>query len=786
MRDHLQSFAKLEFEKVKQHISRLCLSELGKEHAEQLTPLRDKTAILHRLALVSEMKLLLQSDNSLPLDYLFDVRISLQRSAIEDFILPSEELLHIALVIDTSLKIARYFASRKSHYPLLYSIVNRYQLDKLLQYNIGQIIDETGQVRDSASKELGRLRREIREKQITLQKTLETIFKTISNKDWIQEEIITSRDGRGVIPVKVEYKNQVPGFIHSSSSSGATVYIEPAATLDLNNDIRTAEFAEQREVARLLKTLTVQVRNSAENLTTVIDVLAELDFLLAKAKYSAELLAAAPEIVESGPTRLFNAYHPILLQKNKHARVVPLNIELGGPVNTIIITGPNAGGKSVTMKTVGLLTILAQAGCHIPASPESVISIYNDLFVDMGDEQSIEMDLSSFSSHLNNLKYIVGHADEQSLVLIDEIGSGTDPLEGSAIAASILEALSARGCSVIATTHHGSLKSFAFEHARIENGAMEFDQNTLSPTYRFKYGVPGSSYAIEMAERMNLDPTILARAKELKGTQQTNLEALILDLEKKSQELQERLSSITSEREELKGAVLIYETKIRALQKEVQQIKTQAVHEAQALVDNSKKTIERVIREIKETSASKESIVKAKDDIRILHQELTKAPVVPEEEEQPFEQPSPIAVGSAVRLKDSTTEGEVAEIDQLGSAIVLSGSLRIKVALSQLLPVKPGRVVNAPATLPLSSDEVFNPTIDLRGMYGDEALEAVAKAIDSGLLRGVHRIDIIHGKGTGSLRKKVTEFLKGNKYIKSFRLGEWNEGGIGVTVIELQ
>jgi DNA mismatch repair protein MutS2 len=246
MKDHLQSFAKLEFEKVKLHIGRLCLSDVGKEHAEHLLPIRDKTAIDHRLALVSEMKLLLESDDSLPLDYLFDIRISLQRAAIEDFILPPEELRHIGLVIDSGIKISRYFAQRKSAYPLLNTIANRFQLDKILQFNIDQMIDESGQVRDSASKELSKLRKEIREKQITLQKTLENIFKTIPNKDWIQEEIITTREGRGVIPVKVEYKNQVPGFIHSSSSSGATVYVEPAATLDLNNDIRTAEFAEQR------------------------------------------------------------------------------------------------------------------------------------------------------------------------------------------------------------------------------------------------------------------------------------------------------------------------------------------------------------------------------------------------------------------------------------------------------------------------------------------------------------------------------------------------------------
>ena len=784
MREHLQSFAKLEFGKVKQRIAGLCLSDLGREHSGNLAPLSDATAITHRLDLVSQMKLLLESDDALPLDHLFDVRISLQRSAIADFILPPEELRHISLVIATGVRIQRYFAAqRKSAYPLLAAIVGQYQPEKLLQFNIDRTIDEAGQVRDAASKELSRLRREIREKQSALQKTLENIFKTIPNREWIQEEIITTREGRGVIPVKVEYKNQVPGFIHSSSSSGATVYIEPAATLDLNNDIRTAHFAEQREIDRLLKELTQQVRGSAENLRQMTEVLGSLDFILAKAKYSVELKGSAPVVTDDGTLQLRSAYHPILLQKSRHQRVVPLDLSLGGEVNTIIITGPNAGGKSVAMKTVGLLSILAQAGCHIPASPESVIRIFNDLYVDMGDEQSIEKDLSSFSSHLQNLKYIAGNADSRSLVLIDEIGSGTDPLEGSAIAAAILETLTDRGCSVIATTHHGSLKSFAFEHPHIENGAMEFDQSTLSPTYRFKYGVPGSSYAIEMAERMDLDRAILARAKELKGTQQTNLEALILDLEKKSQELQAKLGAITGEREELRASIASYESKITSLRKEISQIRSEAVHEARDLVENSKKTIERVVREIKETSASKGAIAQAKDDLQKLRNTIAATVVPPVEERE--EPAGAITAGMYVRLKESTTEGEVVELDSSGLATVVSGPLRLKVPVARLLPVKRRSTPSAPAVIP-EQEQAFKPSIDLRGMYGDEAVDAVAKAIDTAILHGVHRLDIIHGKGTGALRKRITEYLKNNSTIKSFRLGEWNEGGTGVTVIELQ
>lgn len=782
MRDHLFSLSKLEFDKVKKHLTRYTLSDLGREHVEKLLPATEEEVIRQSLSVVSEMKLLLESDEPLPLDHVLDIRLSLQRASIENYLLPSDHLRKIALVIDTSSKVSRYFGKRKGQYPLLSRLVGQYSIEKILQYNIDRAIDEHGMVKDNATKEISNIRQEISDKRISLKKTLEQMLKEVVGKDWVQDEIITTRDGRMVIPIKVEHKNRVPGFIHSSSASGATVYIEPTETLELNNAIRTLEFGEQREVEKLLKGLTEQVKDSGDNLRAVVRILGELDFIQAKAKYSIELIGSEPKFRSGAPLKIIRGYHPILLQHHKRDEVVPLDLTLGDGTVTIIITGPNAGGKSVAMKTVGLLSAMAQAGCHVPASPESEFRIFTDIFVDMGDEQSIENDLSSFTSHLNNLRYILEHVNGTSLVLLDEIGSGTDPLEGSSIAAAVLEYISEKSCLTIATTHHGSLKAFAFEHRSITNAAMEFDQKTLTPTYKFRSGIPGSSYALEMAERLQVPATVIRRAKELKGTQSTNLESLIIDLEKKSQDLQKNLEIVQNDKDSLHASMTYYQNKITSLEKEVKDIKAQALQEATKIVESASRTIERLVKEIKEQSAKKEIVVSAKKELKELKSDLEKeiSRVAPEEPVS-----MAICVGSYVRLRDSTTEGEVVEVLDNGYAYVLVGTLRLHIPVSDLVAIEKKEVFSSYSHAEQLSTEVKRE-VDLRGMYGDEAIETVAKAIDNALLHGLHRIDIIHGKGTGALRKRVREYLQNNSAIKSFRLGEWNEGGSGVTIVELE
>lgn len=782
MREFLNSFAKLEFDKVRRHIQRYAYSDLGREHLENLVPSSTPADVRYQLSLVSEMKQILEAEEYPPLQGFADLRSPLHRSSIEDYTLPAEALRDIGSAIGTGVKVKQYFTKRSETYLLLGSVVKPIQPEKILQYNILQAIDEDGNIRDSASRDLSDIRRQLREKKAGLRSSLESILKSLAGKDWTQEEIITTREGRMVIPVKTEHKNRVPGFIHSSSASGATVFIEPTVTLDLNNEIRSLEFAERREIDKILRALTVQVREERECLLENLRILGELDFIHARAKYSLEILGSEPKISGGKGLVIRNGYHPILLQKHRREEVVPLNLSLDEGVRTVIITGPNAGGKSVTLKTLGLLSILVQSGCHIPASPESEFPLFSDVYVDMGDEQSIENDLSSFSSHLENMKLILEKASSSSLILLDEVGSGTDPLEGASLAAAVLERLTEMGCMTIVTTHHGSLKSFAFENPRIENAAMEFDQQSLRPTYNFRLGIPGSSYALEMADRLKIPAGIIARSRDLKGTQATKLEDLIVELERRTQELNRELEAVNSEKDRLRSSMELHQEKVNSLEHELKALRAQAVEEARSIIERANATVEHAVREIRERSADRESIRSAKQQIDDLRTSIDALKAAASE---PAELPGPIGIGDHVKIRHSDSEGTVLSRIDDSTFLVLVGGMKVKARSRDLLKTE-----GMPETgrQPAYHEPVLEvrSQIDLRGMYGDEAIEAIQKVLDSALVGGLHRIDIIHGKGTGALRKRVAEFLKNNPAIKSFRLGEWNEGGSGVTVVELE
>ncbi len=781
MQEFLNSFSKLEFDKLKKHVQRYASSPIGKELVQQLTPSSSIADIRSSLALVSEMKRLLEEHEYPPLDDVPDVRVSLHHSSIENFVLPAEELHKIERLLETSRKTTSYFKQKKDKYPLLYSRVQEIQAHQVLEYNIREAIDNDGVVKDNATKELARIRKRIVEKNDQLRSQLENILKSLVGKEWAQEEIITTRDGRMVVPVRTEYKNRVPGFIHSSSSSGATVFIEPSETLESNNDLRTLQFQEQREIERILRELTRQVRDAREALEENLRSLSFLDFVAAKAKYSIEVLGAEPIIKTDGSLHIKGARHPLLLQKHKREEVVPLDVDLEGPTRTIIITGPNAGGKSVALKTIGILNVLLQSGCHIPVSAESELPIFSELFVDIGDEQSIEDDLSSFSSHLRNLKEVLHNATKTSLVLLDEIGSGTDPVEGSSLAAAVLESLTATGCLTVATTHHGSLKTFAYETPGIENAAMEFDQSSLLPTYHFRMGLPGSSYAIEMAERMSMPLGITERAKKMRGSGANSFENLILDLERQSQKLATDLELVRTEKLQLNTLIIHYQSQITALEKELKTIKLRAAHEAQEIIGRANSAVEAAIQKIKEQAAGRESIRDAKLEIKELAAELTTLREKLEPEDISVQE---LTVGTIVKLKQTNAIGEVIEGTNDGNYTVLMGGIKVKVDKKELEPAN-GPTMVVPARATGLEPSAAKREIDLRGMYGDEAMDAIDKFLDSAIVSGLHRVDIIHGKGTGALRKKVGEYLKKNPSVKAFRLGEWNEGGAGVTVVEL-
>jgi DNA mismatch repair protein MutS2 len=791
-----QAVAKLDFAKVIRRAARYAASDPGREVLEAAAIRTSREEISEALAKVSEAKGLLVDDEQLPLEGIHPVREALSRSNLEGMTLSARELLHIAQTLRAGRLVRTFLTSRQERAPLLWSLGAGLLVDKILEFNIDRAIDETASVRASASKELLAVRQAIADRGEELRKRLAGILRTVADQGFSQDEIITTREGRMVIPVKVEHKHQVPGFIHSASASGATVFIEPTETLELNNDIRGLQFQEQREVERILRDLTLQVRERSAALAASLTVLAELDALQSKAKYSVEIIGTEPDVTDGGPVRILDARHPLLLISHGREKTVPLDLEVGGKWTTLLISGPNAGGKSVAMKCVGLLTLMAQAGMHVPAGEGTSLRLFQSCFVDIGDEQSIENDLSTFSSHLANLKNIAEQADERSLVLIDEIGSGTDPSEGGALAAALLEDLTRRRAVTIATTHQGFLKVFAHDTPGVANGAMAFDQTTLTPTYRFYPGVPGSSYALEMASRSGFSTELMKRARELLGHKQIKLDALIAQLEEATKNAQDEAATASAERSRLDLLVKDYESKIAGLSAEIRQLKKDAVEEARGIVERANALIERAVKEIRESQADQASVRRIRDEVESLRSDMSRKAQALAPPDDTESQSGPFEVGSAVRIGSNPDAGEIAQISaDRKTAVVVFGAVKIRVPVADLRPARNPRRATVRAGRPavneypegdvLERHSSISQNLDVRGMTGDEALPLVDKFIDDAILAGLHRIDIIHGKGTGSLRKRVSDFLASHPRVKSYRLGEWNEGGLGVTVVEL-
>ena len=777
---------KLEFKKILNRLQTYASSDLGKHAAEHVEPFGALPEIEMELDLVDEMKRLLESDDPFPIDGLRDIREPLQRTNAENSVLLASDLLPIASTLQTSRNIRTFIQKRSESYRRLAELTGKIVINKILEYNITEAIDENGLVKDSASKELRTVRNEIVSMYESLRKQLVRILKEVSEQGFTQDDIITTREGRMVIPVKSEQKKSVPGFVHSSSASGSTVFVEPVETLSLNNEIRELHFREQREVERILRTLTAQVREVRGDIAAGLIILEHLDLIYAKARYSIEIKGNKPHLKESGSLKIAEARHPVLLMRHSREKVIPLSIEIGGNTGTLLITGPNAGGKSVAMKSVGLLVLMLQSGIHVPASPDSEFPVFTKLFVDIGDDQSIEDDLSTFSSHILRLKAIVESADDNSLVLIDEIGAGTDPVEGGALAAAILRRLTRAGAVTIATTHQVSLKAFAHESDRMENGAMEFDQRSLTPTYRFRMGVPGSSYALEIARRLGFSPELIDEAEKMTGEQKSRLEKLILDLENRSQSLSAQLEAVDGERLKLNGLVNNYESKLDLLKKELAQIRFKAIEEAKEIVSRANAVIEKSVMEIRQHQAEKKSITDSKKEIKALEGEIESIErSLDEFREDAPQHGSTYTVGGSVKVKSNGHIGKILHLaDSNGVMQIAVGNIKLRIHLKDVEPT--GKTSSTPDSTPGQILEVVaEREVDVRGLYGEEALQIVDKFIDNAILAGLHRVDIIHGKGTGALKKKIGTFLTADKRIKGHRLGECNEGGDGVTVVEL-
>jgi len=770
----------LEFDKILEIISSKCFSELGRIRLQNSRPFTDRAELVESLGRVHEAKEILDHDAALPIWAFTDIRILLKKIEPMESYLDPEECQQILNLIDIAQELAKFFKQRLGKYPNLEKLSARINTLDNIKKLINNTIEPSGTIFDNASPELKSIRQQISiiSKQIHIR--LERILK--KQAEYLQENFITLREGRLVLPVREFSVKKVPGIVHGQSASGQTHYVEPFSVVTLNNDMHELYVEEKREVVRILKRLSTVIREQTNEISENLDIIITLDVIQAKAQYARAVDGSAPEINDQFQWEVYTGYHPLLLKKiGKQA--TPVSVQIGLDYHILVITGPNAGGKTVTLKTVGLLQLLFQSGFHIPVDKKSKFPICQQIFAVIGDEQSIENDLSTFSSHITKLNEIVAHAGKNSLILIDEIGTGTDPSEGAALAIAILERLNRSGRVTLATTHHGDLKVFAQKTKGVENAAMEFDRQTLSPKFRLDTGIPGSSYAFEISRRLGVDHSILERAQTIMGSDQHDLEEMIGKLAEMKQGYEERLAQISIREAELQGLLALYRTRTDELRKKKKSFEHEAYEGAQKILVETNKTIETIIREIKESQAERSVIQSSKKRLENLRNQVAEGLKEPAKESL---EPDQFSIGMTVQSVRLRISGQITKIFADRREVELEAKgIKVTVPFSDL--EMNGHSVDQPEQ-DIPEKPVVDQTsyeIDLRGKIGDDALMELEKFMDAARLSNWKEIRIIHGKGTGALRKRIHQFLRNQKQIASFRLGSYGEGDTGVTIVEL-
>ncbi len=782
MIDH-QVFEKLEFQKILQFIAKYPATEKGKSIVEELKPFDNINLMRIEGEYVNEAKEILISQDSPPIEYIPDLNTALSQSRIEGAVLDSKKILEIQKLAIISRNLFQFMKNHSEIASGLHKLTGTLFVDKLFEHHISKIISDNGEIKDNASQKLAGIKKEINSKRDELVKSVNRLVKSLAESDIVREDYLTLRDGRIVIPVKAEHKRHIKGFIHSESSTGQTVYIEPEETLELNNDIISLSFAEKREIERLLKELTRLIGKESESLKTSLETIAEIDSIFARAKYSIEVIGSFPQIDDKKPFIISRGRHPILLKRPGREETIPLNIEVDDQ-KVIIITGPNAGGKTVVLKTIGILSLMVMSGIHIPADPDSNFHVFDNILVDIGDEQSIEDDLSTFSSHLSNIKDILKKATAKSLILLDEVGTGTDPSEGSALASAVLLILKEKGALVLASTHHGSLKLFANDISGFQNAAMEFDTRNLRPTYAFRQGIPGSSYAFEIAKRIGFDEDFLTIARDNLDSGKHNIEKFLVDIETKSRELEEKLKLSEIENTRLTGLSNLYKKNIDQLNSEKKDILKKAKTEADRYLKGVNKKVEEVIKSLKESNARKDIIKSSQQIVKELkerNKELFPETVDKKEEIIDF------IPGDYVVVRNTNTTGKILELSQdKKKATILSGNLKMKLSTDELLPAKKVKKEENNYNSYSFDTSGQQVRIDIRGERADQAEFEVVRFLDGAYSSGLERVEILHGKGTGALKEMVQRLLKNYDKINSFYFAPIESGGDGITIAEFK
>ncbi|GAP63343.1 DNA mismatch repair protein MutS2 [Ardenticatena maritima] len=790
-----KSIETLELPKILERVAALTAFSAGRERALSLTPTNDPETVRRRLAETREARDLLARHPNARIGGARDIREEVEQ-AQKGGVLSPITLLDIRQTIIAGRRLRSLILRNREHYPALARIADRIEPCEALDEAIAAAIDDNGDVRDDASPKLRQLRRDIAMAHDRLLEKLRRIISDPNMQRWLQEPIITQRGDRYVIPVKAEHKGRVRGVVHDQSSSGATVFIEPLETLDLNNQWRELQIAEQHEIERILRELSDLVAENSDELIWTVEALADLDLAFAKAEYADRLRAVEPELSDpASPPRdqplvnLHQARHPLLDPET----VVPIDVWLGPDFRILVITGPNTGGKTVTLKTVGLLTLMTMCGLHIPAAEGSRVALFDNVFADIGDEQSIEQSLSTFSSHLTNITRILRAATPSSLVLLDEVGAGTDPVEGAALAQALLMHLLERGIWAIVATHYSELKVWAHITPGVKNASVEFDLETLRPTYHLRIGLPGQSNAIAIAQRLGLDPAIIEQARALLSSHDIELEALLADIKQTRDAAQAEAEEVRREREALEQTRRELERRLAELEHERIQLLNQAREEARRELEGVRAHIRDLMQRLARYADQQEELRAIRREIdQIEKEELAplKAPPLPDEE--PAEEPvpdGPIQVGDTVWVPALGRTGDVIALDG-DEAEIAAGAFRLRLPLDEVQrrPQKKQPAQHAAPTVPTPPRRVAEAPpleLDLRGMRVDDMLPVLDKYLDDAYLAGVPSVRIIHGKGTGALRRAVREQLRNHPLVATFRPGDTTEGGDGVTVVQL-
>ena len=789
-------YESVEFDKILQLLAHDCVGEIAQKTALDL-PVETNPALIERkLKQADEMRLGIENKETFELTAYQDLTKDLRMLSVEDFVLPVEGLQRINRTLRLVGGIFAFFSGgRKSAYPTLYRITKPIPYDEDLTRAIDRVIDEEGEIRPDASPELQKIRRNTIARRREMDRVFKNLITDYRKRGWLTDTVESFRNSRRVLSVPAEHKRKIRGIIHDESATGKTVFIEPEPVIDINNDIFDLMAEEKREIYRILKALSTTLRPYADTLARYQKLVVQFDLIRAKAILGGRMRGVMPKLKNEPHLGIQMGFHPLLYLKNKQIgrETVPFDLTLYGKNRVLVLSGPNAGGKSITMKSVGLLQLMVQSGMLVPVDETSEFGIFARVCADIGDQQSIEDDLSTYSSRLSNMKQFLQHADEKTLVLIDEFGSGTDPKIGGAIAEAILQELHQKQVFGVITTHYSNLKVYAFKTKGLVNGSMNFDKDTLSPTYELRMGRPGSSYAFEIAEKTGLSKKILRYARHRTGKNEKAVDQLLVDLQRGKQELDEKLEAAKTREDQLERLVKNYEQLHKELEYRRKKIKLEAREQALQQTAQEDKELQRVIREIRET----QNLEKAK---KVAEKQKRKRNQLDESvqglREDIYYKPSEknavkageIKKGDFVKMRTGSTTGTVESVGKR-KAIIAVGGLRMEVNLRDLehanepLELKKKKSISMDT---VKQSAAFTPRVDVRGLMPSEAVATVQRFVDQALMTNAQQLEIIHGKGTGALRNAVRKKLREYRSVMNISHPEPKYGGDGVTLVELE